>query len=401
MAVGDSLNWQKLVDRNEVIQLASELISIESHPGNLVCEEGVAAYIHAYFIAHGIRSRLKRIEEHRYNVYAEIEGEDTASSILFTGHMDTVEDYGHPGLFTPKITDGYLYGRGACDMKGPIASMIGAATAITRSNRKPPITVRFAFVADEEFKSIGTEALIEDGPRSEAAVLGEPSRMHLCVGNRGLEWMDIWIHGKAAHGSAAEQGVNAILGAAKLIERIETRLLPDFRNRKDPILGHPVLNFGVIRGGNQPSTVAESCLIKLDRRWIWGESVESIYAEIQDLIDELHAENPSFSAELKRDMVNMNILEHGPCRIDPNHPVVRSAEDAILRYTGTKPPTEPFPGWTDASLLSNFGFTPTLIFGPGDIGCAHSERERVSLDELIQAAAVYADIAMNYVGVSE
>ncbi|MDD3920834.1 MAG: M20/M25/M40 family metallo-hydrolase, partial [Eubacteriales bacterium] len=149
-------------------------------------------------------------------------------------------------------------------------------------------------------------------------------------------------------------------------------------------------------GGNQPSTVPESCLIKLDRRWINGESVESVYAELQGAIDALRIKDPHFEAELSRDMTNLFTMEHGPVCIDPVHPVVQALCNALTLLTGETPEKAAFPGWTDASLLGNFGHIPTLIAGPGDIACAHSEREQVTIAQLELAAQAYALLCLTF-----
>jgi len=382
--------------QDELMEVAGALIHLQSHPGIDTHEEAVAGYIVEYLKPRGIMAEIHPVGEHRVNVLARIPGKNREKTLMFTGHMDTVGDYGHAGLFEPVWRDGVLYGRGACDMKGPIAAMLQAVAMLQRLGQKPACDLLLAFVADEEFQSVGTEALINASIRADAAVLGEPTGMKLCLGNRGLEWADIWVKGIGGHGSATGAQVNAVVNAARLIERIERDIRPLFAGRNHPILGNPQLNIGYIKGGNQPSTVPESCLIKLDRRWIQGESVASVYAEMQSVMDTLKAEDPHFEATLSRDLSNLYTMEHGPVCIELEHAVVRALGEALTKLTGQMPETGAFPGWTDASLLGNFGGIPTLIAGPGDIACAHSEQECVSLAQLKLAAKAYALTALTF-----
>jgi acetylornithine deacetylase/succinyl-diaminopimelate desuccinylase family protein len=384
------------LDRNELVALTCDLIRRQSHPGVETHEEAAARYLAELLNRHGIEAELQLIREHRYNVLARIPGRNRDKTLLLTGHTDTVGDYGCEGLFEPKVKDGRIHGRGACDMKGPVAAMVEAALMLARAGATPACDVALAFVADEEFQSIGTEKLIASGFAADAAVLGEPTGMKMCLGNRGLEWADIRVKGRGGHGSATAGTVNAVVNAAKLVCRIETEIKPRFADRTHPVLGHPQLNVGLIRGGDQPSTVPETCLIKLDRRWIDGESVDGVYAELQGEIDALHAEDPRFEATLSRNLSNLYTMEHGPVCIPADHPVVAALSAALTALTGEAPEKAAFPGWTDASLLGNFGRIPTVIAGPGDIACAHSARECVAIDELCLAARAYARLCLTY-----
>lgn len=387
---------KKELDKNELIELTKALISIESHPGCETLEENISKYICNYLKENGIGANLQRVEEHRYNVIAKIEGKNRDKALLLTGHMDTVESYGFKELFTPVVKNNKIYGRGSSDMKGPIASMMMAAVLIKRLDIKPAGDVILAFVVDEEFKSIGTEALIKNGIKADAAILGEPSSMNISIGNRGLEWIDIEVMGKGTHGGTPEEGINAITKAAKLINKIDSELVPQISKRRHDVLGPSLMNIGVIRGGHQPSTVPDNCLIKIDRRWLPEEGVEMVYNEYQSIIDELSEEDKDFKARIYRDDSNMNEMEHGPVYIDREHILVKKLENYIKQVTGEKPEVNAFPGWTDASLISNFGGIPTVIFAPGDISCAHSERECIDIDDLYNAVLIYGLMAINY-----
>ena len=390
------MELEKALDKEKLVNLVMDMVSIESHPRVPTYEENISLYIHNFLKSNGIDSTLQKVDEHRYNVLATIEGQNRDKNLLFTGHIDTVEDYGYPQLFKPYIKDNKIFGRGTSDMKGPVGSMIMAAILLKKLGIKPKYNLQLAFVVDEEFKSIGTEGLIKSGIKADGAILGEPTKMNVCIGHKGLEWLNIEVYGKGTHGGSAEEGINAIVKAAKLITRIDEKLLPKIKAKVDPILGYAIMNFGVVSGGYQPSTVPDKCTIKIDRRWISGETIEDIYAEYQSIIDELAQEDKDFKAKLFRDDQNMNEMEHGPVVIDKEHPIVKGLIKYGEEVTGKTPEIKTFTGWSDAALLSNFGGIPTVIFAPGDISTAHSNKEYVDIDQLVDATIIYALMGINF-----
>lgn len=159
------------------------------------------------------------------------------------------------------------------------------------------------------------------------------------------------------------------------------------------------MNFGRIEGGSQPSTVADWCSIILDRRYIPGEDVESVFREYQDVIDALKEEDPDFDAELIRMEENFLTLDHLYLMTDPKDPIVLSTKNAIRKVTGREPEITRRRGWTDAALLSNFAKIPTVVTGPGNIAYSHTKDERVEIKHLIDYVDVYGKIAMEFCGV--
>lgn len=386
-----------ILSKEELVKLLCELISIQS---NIKCEYyelEISRYIYMLLKNEGIDVEINKVDNSRFNVIATLLGENKELlPIVFTGHMDTVEAYGHLELFKPKVYNGQIYGRGACDMKGPIAAMLMAAITIKRHNIKPKRDIVLAFVVDEEFKSIGTEKLIEEGIKAECVVLGEPTSLQIALGNRGLEWIDIEVIGKGTHGGTPEKGINSVVNAAKLIMKIEKELMPKIKAVKHPVLGNSLMNIGMIQGGNQPSTVPDKCVIKIDRRWVWPETIEIIYKQYEDLIDELHKEDPNFNAIVLRNYSNMNKMDHLPVCIDASYEIVKKISECTEKVTNKLPEITSFEGWSDASLLGNFANIPTVIFGPGDIAKAHSDKESISVDELYNAASIYFEIMKIY-----
>lgn len=380
-----------------LVGLTQELIRHPSHvhyPGR---ETEVGHYLAQYCRKKGFEVEVKPIVDGRVNVVVTLKGSGGGKSLLLNGHLDTVP----PGDmdFDPYeafIEDGHIHGRGAVDMKGPIASMITMMEALKNSGIRLKGDVIFTGVIGEEEQSEGTEDLVKSNIQAQGAIVGEPSSREFSAGHRGLEWLEINVKGKAAHGGMPHLGINAIEKASLLIEKIKTELYPKIAERSHPLMGKSVMNFGRIEGGLQPSTVAADCKIQIDRRYIAGETVQSVIAEYQELIDELSALDPEFSAEITRMPNNMLTLDHLPLATDLEEPIVLSLKKAMEIVLEKKPVMSTKRGWTDASLISNYAHIPTVVYGPGHIAYSHTRNEKVAISELVEAVEVYFLTALDF-----
>ncbi|WZL72438.1 M20 family metallopeptidase [Clostridiaceae bacterium 35-E11] len=388
--------------QEELIQLTQSLIKIPSHKDVPTREKEVAEFIFEFCQQQGLEVKLEPVDKERSNVLAFLRGDGTGKTLMLNGHTDTVPPYNMTiEPFGAEIKDGAIWGRGAVDMKGPIASMLITMLALKRAGVKLKGDVIFTGVIGEEERSEGTEHLVKSGLKADGAVVGEPSHYEYAIGHRGLEWLEIRIKGKAAHGGVPHLGVNAIEKAAALIERIKKELYPKLRERHNEYMGPSVMNFGVIQGGSQPSTVADACSIRIDRRYIPGETVASVLKEYQDIIDAIKAEDPEFDAEIIRMPNNMLTLDHLYLMTSPDAPIVLAVKDAIQEVIEKEPEITRKRGWTDAALLSNYGKIPTVVFGPGRISFSHTKDERVEISELIDAVEIYAKIIEKFCGIEK
>ncbi|EOD01614.1 M20 family metallopeptidase [Caldisalinibacter kiritimatiensis] len=396
------IDIKEYYDKEELIRLTQELVRIPSHKDVPNREKEVAEYIHRFCIENGLKSKLQPVDGERKNVLAYLEGIGNGKSLMFNGHTDTVPPYKMTiDPFAAEIKDGYIYGRGTVDMKGALACMLITMLAIKRSGIKLKGNIIFTGVIGEEEKSEGTEHIVKSKIKAHGAIVGEPSNYEYAIGHRGLEWLEIKIKGKAAHGGIPHLGVNAISKAAKLITKIEEELYPKLEKRYNEYMGPSVMNFGRIEGGSQPSTVADWCSIKIDRRYIPGETVESVIGEYQQIIDKLKAEDPEFDAEIVRMPNNMLTLDHLYLMTEPNELIVSCTREALKEVIGREPDITRRRGWTDAALLSSFGNIPTVVCGPGDISYSHTKDERVPINDLVNMVDVYSRIAMKFCGVVE
>jgi len=300
--------------------------------------------------------------------------------------------------FEVKFLGERMYGRGVVDMKGPLACMMMAMVAIKRLGIELAGDLIFAGVIDEEDKSEGTRALIKGGIAADGAIVGEPTEMDICIGHRGLEWFEFAFHGKAVHGGKQKEGINAIAKAMKFVEKIENELIPKIESREHPIIGNSSMNYGYIKGGTQPSTVAGDCILQIDRRWIPREKFEEIIREYQQVIDDLHKEDQQFNADFK--VMEVSAMEEGyiheAMEIEVGNPIVKASENAIISVTGKRASIQSFTAWTDGGLISNYGKIPTIILGPGNLESAHSAGEYLEVREIVPATIIYAMIAIEF-----
>lgn len=384
----------------EVVGLLTKLVGIPSHEGVENQETEVAEYIYNFFVREGIEAELVPVEDGRCNVIATLKGIGGGKTLLFTGHTDTVPPYDMADPYDIKVIDGNLYGRGVLDMKAGLACMMMAMAGIKRSGIILSGDLVFAALIDEEAKSLGTRAWLQSCRRlPDAAIVSEPSNMEICVGHRGLEWFEFTFHGKTVHGGRQKEGVNAIQKAARFINRLECELIPRIEKKTPhPIIGSPSMNYGFIRGGTQPSTVAGECILQMDRRWIPGESFSDAVREYQEIIDELSKEDPKFKADIK--VMEISYMDdryvHEAMDTDPEEPVVKTAEKAIEEATGTKAVIRSFPAWTDGGLINYYGKVPTIVLGPGELEYAHSAEEHIPVETLLPAVRIFSSIACEF-----
>jgi len=404
------------VDEAELVALAARLVRIPSHPGVPRQEEAVARALAEYLGRHGLGAELVEVEPGRPNLLCTLAGGGPGRRLLLCGHTDTVPlNAVDPGSgFSGEVRDGRLHGRGAVDMKGALAAMAAALVALRRSGALTAGDVTLAAVVDEEMAGLGAEHLVSAWVASgrgagavhsretpDGAIVGEPTGNRPCLGHKGLEWLEVEIHGRAAHGGTPQNGINAIAAAGRFVYLVETELVPLLAARGHPLLGPPTINFGTVRGGDQPSTVAASCTLALDRRLIPGESYESVVAELTGLLGRVEAATPGLVTAVRRLPGGAGALERRPFATAPDDPLARAVAGACRAVRAgdgisTEPDFGAFPAWTNGGLLAGYAGIPTVILGPGDLALAHSPRESVPVAELVAAAQIYAATALAF-----
>ena len=389
---------ENLIDPREVIRTTEELIRIPSYPGIPEQETAVAGYIENRMTGAGINCHLEEVMDGRSNVIAVLPGTGGGKSLLLCGHTDTVPPYDMQDAMIPRREGDRIYGRGASDMKGSLASMLEAMIAIKRSGVRIKGDLIFAGVIDEEMRSHGAVDLIEKGISVNGAIVGEPSNSKLCIAHRGLEWFDFLFKGRTVHGGDQAKGINAISKAAHFINTVENELVPLLVKRVDPLLGSSTVNIGVIHGGTQLSTVPGECTVSIDRRFLPGEKYEKVCGEFKELLDRLAAEDPDFSCEMK--ITDVSVMKDGyvhmPLAGTTDNSFITLLREKIDEAYDQDTEISSFPGWSDAGVLSSYGKIPSVVFGPGTTTCCHSPLEYITVSDLTKACQAYVLIAAEF-----
>jgi acetylornithine deacetylase len=373
--------------------LTRALVRVDSRNPSLVAggpgEGACATLLRGVLDAWGFRTEVHDAAPGRPNLVARIGEARGGRSLMLNGHLDVVgvEGMAH-APFDAEERDGRLYGRGSADMKGGIGAMCAAALRATRQGIRGEIVV--AAVADEEYESLGTRALLERGVRADACVVTEPTRLALMPAHRGFVWLEVEVTGRAAHGSRWDIGVDAIRHAGLLLAELDRVDAEELPRRTHPLLGRGSLHASLIEGGIGMSTYPDRCLLKLERRTIPTELASDAVEEVQRGCAAVRARRPSFAAEVRL------LVAQGPSDVAPDAPLMRGL-DAAVRASGETVRVEGMSAWTDAALLNEAGI-PAVCFGPGDISLAHAAEEYIPLDEIDRAAAVLTAFARSWCG---
>ena len=223
-------------------------------------------------------------------------------------------------------------------------------------------------------------------------------QIHTC--HRGLEWLKFRFTGRTVHGGAQREGINAIAKAVSFINAMEEKLIPEVFSRTHPLMKEATVNYAVIHGGTQLSTVAGECELSLDRRFLPYEKYDDVIGEFQSLLDELSEKDPNFHCEMSvcEESFMKNGYIHLPMETPPDDPLVAVMRDAVRTVTGKEAVTGAFPAWTDAGLLNGYAHIPAVIFAPGKVEYCHSKEEHIPVDQLPEAALIYALAAVEFCG---
>jgi acetylornithine deacetylase len=402
---------EPVIDRSRLLADLQALIRIPSITGS---EEAVAAWT-----ADALRDLGMVVETVRPDLAAvradrDWPGEEMARSslpvvigrvgrasgrrLVLSGHLDVVPP-GDPATWTAdpwggELREGLVYGRGACDMKGGVASILAAVRALDAGGDLARLEGELivALVPSEEDGGQGTLSAIRAGVRGDMAIITEPSRLDVVVAHAGAITFRLTVPGRAAHASQRREGVSALdklflLGRA--LEADETR-----RNQaeNDPLmtalgLPYPTI-IGIVGGGEWASTVLDR--VTADGRYgvRLGQTAAEAEAELRAAIaaacaaDDFLRDHPA--------TIEITGGRFGSARVASDHPLPAGLAATAKAVTGRRPALLGEPYGADMQMFINVGETPCVMFGPGDVRLAHSANEHVPLAEVEDCARVLA-----------
>ncbi len=324
--------------------------------------------------------------------------------LAIDGHCDVV-DVGNPALwetpaFQPVVKDRKIYGRGACDQKGGLASAVYAGKILAEVGVPPEVSVWvIATILEEDIEGLCWKYLVEENNfRPHAVLLTEPTNLNVYRGHRGRLEIKVKTEGVSCHGSAPERGVNAIYHMAPIIREIEEL---HGRLRHDDFLGKGSVTISDIRS-TSPSlcAVADSCTIHLDRRLTAGETIESSLAEIRNLPAFQQANAQVWVPEYRAASYTGTVFpmpSYMPTWVLPEeHPLLALARQSYRTLFNADPKVDKWTFSTNGVGSMGMFNIPTLGFGPGNEVLAHAPNEYIPIDHLVKAMAFYAEFARGF-----
>ena len=380
------------IKREALLSLLQDLIQIDSVNPSLSSkgtgEAVIARYIRDYLNNLGLEVRFQEIEKNRVNVIGILKGSGGGPSLMLNGHTDTVSaDNMEIDPFAAEEKDGKIYGRGALDMKSGVAALIMAVQSIIEAGIKLKGDVILTLVADEEYASIGTEAVVDEYT-ADAAIICEPTDLDIVIAHKGFAWTKIEIFGHAAHGSLPHRGVDAIVKAGKVLAAIEELGKTGLKQKTHPLLGSPSIHASLIEGGTELSTYPDYCKIKLERRNLPAEDRKRVTSEMQELLQNIQLQDDQFKADF-------DVFFFRPAfEISPDQPIVQTVSRAFESICHRAPKFEGLWGWLDSAILAQAGI-PTVIFGPSGDG-AHAVVENVDVQSIITTTQVLVQSIIDF-----
>lgn len=339
----------------------------------------------------------------RYNVLGRLRTRGARRTVHFNAHYDVVPVSGawrHEDPFSGAVDRGWIYGRGTADMKGSIASLLLALRALRATRTPPRCHVEVSFTADEETDSaLGTGWLVQHAPISPdfAVVMEGGEREAVCCGHNGVVWLEVVVHGRAAHGSRPDKGVNALEKMAALVLALEAHkaeLAQRTFTTPEGVVMQPTLNIGGVFGqgpGGKINTVPADARFTIDRRVLAIENVAAAERELRAAVTAAARNIPQCRVSLHK------ISDNHPCYSPPEHPFFSAMADCVSRVRGAPAVFNVSTGFNDMHFFSHHLKIPTLGYGPGGERF-HAVDERASVRELVRSAKIYAELMAGFAG---
>ena len=379
-------------------ELLCQLISIPSvNPmgrnlsGPEYLETRLSDWLEQFFQALQVPYERIPVAPGRDNLIARYTAPAATGTVLLDAHQDTVPVDGMTiPPFTPTQSNGRIYGRGACDVKGGLAAMLFAFRRLVQEQPLGSANVILTCTCDEEATILGIQDLVRSWQQPlgrsrlltqppDAAIIAEPTDLQVVVAHRGVLRFGLHTSGLACHSSNPTEGINAIYRMGRVLtsleeysEHLQATSLPH------PLCGSPTMSVGRIEGGTSVNIVPEACRIEIDRRLIPGEQPLQAFTHLQRTLQKQFP----FPVEMDEPWLIAPALD------DAGNPWLAAALLQNLAALNEDSQAVGVPYCTHASHFSAVG-VPAVVFGPGSIAQAHTADESIEIASLEKAAEVY------------
>jgi acetylornithine deacetylase len=378
---------------NAVAELLAELVAADSTNPTLVeggaGETEVARILAQRLERAGLEVEVWDAAPGRPNVVGRLRGTGGGRTLMFCGHTDVVD--AEPSAFVPVVRDGRMHGRGTNDMKGGIAASVVVAERLAAGPRLAG-DVLMAFVIDEEWASLGAEALIERY-HADGAVLPEQSDLDVVIAHGGFAWYEVTSQGVESAGGEPEKGIDGIALAGPLltgIVELDRELEGRVASLPYPNDGRPNIHASTIHGGQTYPTYPSECVIQIERCVMPGESLAEAHAELEGLLERARAADPRFRGR------STTAIAREPVMLDRAEPVVQAMIAAVTETTGAAPVIRSDYGWMDSGVLVEAGI-PCVVYGPLGEG-VHTADEWVDLASVDTCVDAFERLARAFCG---
>ncbi len=377
---------------------------------SLLAHELTAAGLTAkrYAIPPSLLRKTLPPEQHafpRFNVLGKLPARGAKKTLHFNAHYDVVPVSGawrHESPFSGALERGWMFGRGTSDMKGSHASLLLALRALRATRTAPKLNIEVSFTADEETDSVlGAGWLVAHAPiRPDYAIVMEGGEGgHVCCGHNGVVWLEVVVHGKAAHGSQPEDGVNALEKMSALVLALEDykrRLASPRRGFRTPEgrRMQPTINVGGVFAsgpGGKINTVPSEARFSIDRRVLATENHAAAERELRAFLKTAARKIPDCRITVAK------VSENFACFLPPKHPFFAAMAASVTKVRRAKTSFNVSTGFNDMHFFAHHLKIPTLGYGPGGENY-HAVDERAKIADLVATAKVYADLLTTFGG---
>ncbi len=359
-----------------------------------------------FTIARELLRRTLPSDQHgypRYNVLGKLAAPGAKKTIHFNAHYDVVPvsgDWRHGSPFSATVDHGWIYGRGTSDMKGSMASLLLALRALRATGIVPKMNIEVSFTADEETDSeLGTGWLVRQAPINPdyAIVMEGGERGAVCCGHNGVVWLEVTVHGRAAHGSQPDQGINALEKMSALVVALERYkktlarrnfVTPEGRSMQ------PTINVGGVFAsgpGGKINTVPAEARFSIDRRVLAVENHAAAERELRAFLTTAARSIPQCRITITK------VSENFSCFSPPTHPFFAAMAGSVTKVRRAKTTFNVSTGFNDMHFFAHYRKIPTIGYGPGGDDY-HAVNERASVRDLVNTAKIYADLLTTFAG---
>ncbi len=392
--------------QKNLVSFCQDLVKIPSLSGE---EEQVAQVITQYMEAFG----FTEISTDEFgSVLGTLKG-DGGTSIMFNGHMDHVPvgslENWSVDPYDAIIKNGCIYGRGSVDMKGALAAQVFAIGMLNQLEITPPGDIHVVAVVHEENHEGGAmEYIVEQREiKPEFVILGEPTGLHLVIGQRGRCELEVLTKGRTSHGSRPDLGINAVYHMTRIIEAVE-QLNRQYTIQHEFLGRASVALLRISCSPRKGNVIPDECRIVLDRRTLPAEREEDLIEEVNQFLEEVKTKVPNLDARVRIIDENLQcytekkLIAHKyypAWAMDHSDPLIQKIKTILEAVMKSEVKIQKWDFSTDGVYTAGKAKIPTIGYGPGDETQAHSPDEHLFIEQLVTATKGYAALALN-LGVS-